>query len=392
VTDPATKTPLGRYLGWRLFAPDNWGGGLVDKHIGERGWRDFLPSGDEPAPIVPRWRDAAQVATVGIFIILFVIALSLARPVALPTAAAFVVTMMLSPLSVRAERYHIPSLVTAIVLWLLVIAIFYAVIALVASPVVEWLHKAPDIGRTIQEKLALLDGPLTALRDIRNAILPGDAGKSVNVDFMALAQQAVSVVTPAVGQLLIFFVALFFMLFGRRRLRNLLVTFFRDRDARLRVLRILSNIEHNLTVYLSVTTLINAGVGIGAGLIAAAVGLPSPVAWGVLGFVLNFIPYIGAASVEFGMFLVGLVTFPTLTYAMVAPLLYMGMGLVEGQFVMPSLIGRRLTLNPLVVFLSLVFWAWLWGPIGAFLAVPLLIIGMVAAVHLFPRHDPELPD
>ena len=116
----------------------------MDKHIGEQGWRDRLPAGDEPVPIVPRWRDAAQVATVGIFIILFVIALDLARPIALPTAAAFVVTMMLSPLSERAERYRIPSLVTAVVLWLLVLAIFYAVIMLVSSPVVEWAKRAPD--------------------------------------------------------------------------------------------------------------------------------------------------------------------------------------------------------------------------------------------------------
>jgi predicted PurR-regulated permease PerM len=364
----------------------------VDKHIGERGWRELLPSGDEPAAVVPRWRDAAQVATVGIFIILFVIALDLARPVALPTAAAFVVTMMLSPLSERAERYRIPSLVTAIVLWLLVLAVFYAVIVLVSSPVVEWAKRAPDIGNSIREKLALLDRPLDALRDLRNALLPADSGKAVNFDIVALIQQAVSFVTPALGQLLIFFVALFFMLLGRRRLRHVMVAFFHEREARLRTLRIMNNIEANLTRYLNVVAVINAGVGLGAGIIAAAVGLPNPIAWGVLGFVLNFIPYIGAAIMELGMFLVGLITFPTLGYALLAPLLYIGMGLIEGQFLTPSIVGRRLTLNPLTVFLSLVFWAWLWGPVGAFLAVPLLIIGMVAAVHLFPRHDPELPD
>jgi predicted PurR-regulated permease PerM len=364
----------------------------VDKHIGERGWRDLLPAGDEPVPIVPRWRDAAQVATVGIFIILFVIALDLARPFALPTAAAFVVTMMLSPLSERAERYRIPSLVTAVVLWLLVLAIFYAVIMLVSSPVVEWAKRAPDIGNSIQQKLALLDQPLGALRDLRNSLLPADSGKAVNFDVVALLQQAVSFVTPAVGQLLIFFVTLFFMLLGRRRLRHVLVALFRDRDARLRMLRIMNNIEANLTGYLNVVAVINAGVGVGAGIIAAAVGLPNPIAWGVLGFVLNFIPYIGAAIIEIGMFLVGLITFPTVSYALLAPLLYIGMGLIEGQFITPSVLGRRFTLNPLTVFLALVFWAWLWGPVGAFLAVPLLIIGLVAAMHLFPKHEPDLPD
>ncbi len=85
---------------------------------------------------------------------------------------------------------------------------------------VDWIGKAPDIGRSIQDKLELLDAPLAALRDMRNAVLPAQAGKDINVDLVAIAQGAVSVVTPALGQILIFFVALFFMLLGRRRLRQ----------------------------------------------------------------------------------------------------------------------------------------------------------------------------
>ena len=366
----------------------------MDKHIGMKGWRDLLPVIEpQPVTITGRgWRTAAQVSTVGIFFILFIVGLSLARPVALPVAAAFVVTMMLSPLSSRAEYYRVPSPVTATVLWLLVLGIFYAVILLVASPVVDWVHKAPDIGRSIQEKLLLLDRPLNALRDLRNAVLPNEAGKAINIDMVAIAQQALLVVTPAAMQMLIFFVTLFFMLLGRRQLRNVIVQYFRNRDARLSALRIMSNIEHNLTGYLSVVAIINAGVGIGAAIIAATVGLPNPLAWGVLGFVMNFIPYIGAAIMELGMFLVGLVAFPTLSYALLAPMLYIAMGLLEGQFITPSIVGRHFTLNPLTVFLALVFWAWLWGPVGAFLAVPLLIIGMVAAAHLFPKHVPDLPE
>ena len=337
------------------------------------------------------WRNAAQAATVGIFVILFFVALSLARAIILPVTAAFVLTMMLSPLSERADRYGMPPLLTATVLWLLVGTVFYGVIALVSAPVVDWIHKAPDIGRSLQEKLQLLDRPMAALRDVRDAVLPEQSDKGINVDLVAIVQQAVSFATPALGQILIFSVTLFFMLLGRRRLRHVLVRFFGQHEARLRTLRIMNDIERNLTGYLSVVAVINAGVGVGAGIIAAVVGLPSPVAWGVLGFVMNFIPYIGAGIMEIGMFLVGLVTFPSLTHAIVAPVLYLGMGLIEGQFLTPSILGRHFTLNPLTVFLALVFWAWLWGPAGAFLAVPLLIIGMVAAAHLFPRDAPDLP-
>jgi predicted PurR-regulated permease PerM len=317
---------------------------------------------------------------------LFFVALSLAKAIILPVTAAFVVTLMLSPLSERADLYRVPQWLTALVLWLGAVAVAFGVVDLVSAPVIDWVHKAPDIGRSIQDKLQVLSRPLSGLREIRDALLPAQSDKGVKVDVVAIVQQTILFASPALGQILIFFVTLFFMLLGRRRLRHLVVRFFSHHEVRLRSLRIMNDIETNLTGYLSVMAIINAGVG------AAVVGLPSPVAWGVLGFVLNFIPYIGAGIMELGMFLVGLVTFPTLTYAFIAPLLYILMGLIEGQFLTPSILGRRFTLNPLTVFISLVFWAWLWGPAGAFLAVPLLIIGMVAVAHLFPKHEPDLPE
>jgi predicted PurR-regulated permease PerM len=350
---------------------------------------------EDPKPVaeVSRlWRTTAQAATIGIFVILLVAALELARPVLLPVASAFVVTMMLGPLSSRAERYRVPSVVSATVLWLLVIAVFYGVIVLLSAPAVEWIGKAPEIGRNIQEKLRVLDQPLAALQDMRNALLPSDTKAGLGFDIVSIVQPAVIIVTPAIGQIIVFFGALFFMLLGRTRLRRVLVAFFQDRDARLRTLKIMNDIEHNLTGYLSMVALINFAVGLAAGLVAWLVGLPDPMAWGVLGVVLNFIPYIGALIMEAALFLVGLVTFPTLSYALLAPLLFLVFATLEGHFITPSLVGRRLTLNPLTVFLSLVFWTWLWGPIGAFLAVPLLIMVLVVVGHLFPNEEPELPE
>ncbi len=352
----------------------------------------FALAVSDPQPVkevAHLWRTAAQSATIGMFVILFVVALSLARPVLLPVASAFVVAMMLGPLSARAERHHVPSLLTAIVLWLLVVAVFYGVIALLAAPALDWIGKAPDIGRSIQEKLHVLDRPLAALQDLRDALLPSDKKGSLGVDIMAFVQPAVLVITPAIGQTFIFFGTLFFMLLGRSRLRRVLVAFFDEHDARLRTLKIMSDIEQNLTGYLSIVALINIAIGFCGGVAAWIAGLPDPLAWAVLAFILNFIPYIGALIMEAALFMVGLVTFPTLTAALFAPLLFLALATLEGHFITPSIMGRRLTLNPLTVFLSLVFWTWLWGPVGAFLAVPLLIMAMVVVDHLFP--EPELP-
>ena len=352
----------------------------------------FAITDPQPVSEVSRfWRTAAQAATIGMFLILLVVALSLGRPILLPVASAFVVSMMLGPLSARAERYRVPSLVSALALWLLVIAVFYGVIVLLAGPALDWIGKAPDIGRNIQEKLHILDRPIAALQDLRDALLPSDKRGSLGVDIMSFVQPAILIVTPAIGQMLTFFGTLFFMLLGRSRLRRVLVAFFDERDARLRTLKIMNDIEHNLTGYLSIVTIINVAIGFCGGFAAWVTGLPDPVAWAVLAFILNFIPYIGALIMEAALFVVGLVTFPTLTHALIAPLLFLALATLEGHFITPSVMGHRLTLNPLTVFLSLVFWTWLWGPVGAFLAVPLLIVGLVVIDHLFPDDEPELP-
>lgn len=356
--------------------------------------RRFLLAINDPKPIAhvsTVWRTVSQAAAIGIFIILFVVALDLARAMLLPATSAFVIGLMLGPLSARARAYGIPSLITAIVLWLLVVVVFYGVIILLSAPALDWIGKAPEIGRIIKEKLQVLDRPLSALQDLRNAILPQGENSRFGFDIANFVQPALIVVTPAIGQIFIFFGTLFFFLLGRARLRHVLVILFENHDSRLRTLKIINDIERNLTNYLSVVAVINFVVGLGACLIAYFIGLPNLVAWGVLAFILNFIPYIGALIMEAVLLAVGLVTFPTLIQALIAPVLYFGFTTLEGHFITPSIMGRRLALNPLTVFLALIFWTWLWGPIGAFLAVPLLIVALVAINHLFPQEERVLP-
>ena len=121
-------------------------------------------------------------------------------------------------------------------------------------------------------------------------------------------------------------------------------------------------------------------------------GLPNPIILGLVAMALNYVPYIGAACTTVILLGVGLVTFPSLGYALVPPAAFVGVATVEGQFITPTVLGHRLTLNPLAVLLALAFWAWLWGPMGAFLAVPLTIIVLVTMTHLFPPDESKLPD
>jgi len=337
------------------------------------------------------WRTAAQAATIGIFVIALGAAVDYSRPILLPIISAFMLAIMLGPLTSLAGRFGVPSVVSAAVLWLLSVAVFYGIIVSLSVPIVDSLDKGPQLAAAIKQKLHLLDRPLSALQDLQKALLPNTPDSTMTFSFISVLRPAVTIVTPAIGQMVIFFGTLFFALLGRRQMRRSMIAFFDGRDARLRTLRILNDVESNLTSYLSVVAVINLGVGIAACAIAFAAGLPNPLAWGVLGFILNFVPYLGALLMELIFFAVGLLSFPTLGQALLAPLAYLAVATLEGHFITPSIMGYRLLLNPLVVFLALVFWSWMWGPIGALLAVPLLIVMLVVINHLFPKDEAPLP-
>ena len=207
-----------------------------------------------------------------------------------------------------------------------------------------------------------------------------------------ILQPVVSVLSPAIGQLLLFFGTLFFYLSGHNSIQQNLVAVFREREARLRALHTMRDIERNLASYLGVVTAINSTIGILVATGAWIIGLPAPFAWGVLAFILNYVPYIGPATTLVTLFAVGLISFPSLSYALIAPACFLCLSTIEGQIVTPSVIGRTLTVNPMMVFLAIAFWAWLWGPFGALLANPLLIVSLVALKHLFPKQAVTLPD
>jgi predicted PurR-regulated permease PerM len=219
-------------------------------------------------------------------------------------------------------------------------------------------------------------------------------GKTVAVEQsqLALVTPVISVVTPAVVEITLFFVTLIFFLATQMDFRSYMVSFFTSRDAKLRFLRIASDIEDHLASYVAIVTVINFGLGVVVALGAWLFGFPNPIIFGILAMALNYIPYIGAACLTLIILGVGLVTFPSLSFALIPPAAFVAAATIEGQFVTPAVLGARLTLNPLMVLLALAFWAWLWGPLGAFLAVPLTMVGLVTLHHLFPPDESKLPD
>lgn len=188
--------------------------------------------------------------------------------------------------------------------------------------------------------------------------------------------------TPLVSETLIFLVSLVFNLIYHRDIQSGMLLVFRNDSARQMAKDILKDIQANTSIYFGTLTVVNICLGIAATVLTWLVGLPHPFLWGMLAAVLNFIPYVGAAIVIATLFVVGLIVFSAFSHAVIAPLAYLGITALEGQVITPTLIGHRLTINPFLVFLSIACWSWMWGPVGAFLGVPILLCAMVAVRRL----------
>jgi predicted PurR-regulated permease PerM len=351
------------------------------------------------AEVVPTdtWLRMSQFATVGLFVIAVLWAAYVAQPVVVPVVLAWTIATIVLPVVKWLQDHGVPRVVAVVGVALALIALIVTLLGLLSTPVAYWLGRASELGALMRQKLEMMTQPLAMLDEVRKALNAitlgsGDGGIKVETQSGTLLTTIVGVLTPAVSQFILFIGALIFYLVYQKRIRTTAVFFVRDREARLTTLRTLSDIDSNMTIYFGTFTVVNLCLGVVTAALTWFVGLPNPLLWGVLAAVLNYVPYIGPAIVTATLGVAGLLAFPTLGEAAVAPLVYIAIVTVEGQFVTPSVIGRRLTLNPFAVFLAIAFCTWLWGPIGAFLAVPLLMAVTVALGNAFGEEKPFLPE
>jgi predicted PurR-regulated permease PerM len=342
------------------------------------------------------WRDAPRIAVIGIFVLLLGAFLYAARSLVAPIVAAACVSITFGPLAVRAARYRVPPALVALGCVGLVILVANIGMVLLAGVLADWAARAPEFAAALKEKAVFLERPLATWRELQLSLASvlGTPVEPIKFEVPAkdVIANVVNFLTPAVGELVVFFGCLFFFLLSRNSQRQHLVLMFEGQDARLRALRILNALEANLTRYLVLVSLVNVVVGLVAAAIAYAFGLPSPALWGVVAFMLNYIPYVGPAIVAIILLVLGLISLPTVPAALMAPALFVAFATVEGHFITPSIVGRQLTVSPLALFLSLAFWTWLWGPLGTFLATPILIAAVVIQNHTRDSDDVKLPE
>lgn len=340
----------------------------------------------EPAPVVmPR---IVNVAIVGTFLILLLGVLYYARGFFLPLILALLVTLAFLPLARSLSRRGIPPVATAIMIVLAIGAGLVGLSLLLAEPTSRMLAEAPKIVAEIRERLGGGDGPLSRLVEASEQIQeiaegtdePGAPQKVVLAQpgIISWAADTLSGIGGTLGATLLFVV---FLLSSGDLFLQKLVRILPTLSDKKRSLRVVHDVESEVSRYLFTITLINIGFGTAVGLSMAALGMPNPVLWGVGAALLNYVPYLGALV---GMSLaaaIGLITFPTLTMAALPPLAYFICNAIEGSVVTPLTLGRRLELNPVAILVALAFGGWMWGIVGALIAVPLLVVIKVFCDH-----------
>jgi predicted PurR-regulated permease PerM len=334
--------------------------------------------------------DVHSIALTGIFLLLFFYTLYFGRDFFLPVTLALILSFLLVPLVRGLARFYIPYAIGASLVLVVVLGITSYGVYQLSEPVSEWIAKGPQSLRQVQLKLRQfkqsIDEVNEAAKQVEQMTNMGENRRT----------QTVQVERPGLGNLMltetqeflvgsaVMVVLLFFLLSsGDLFLRKLVRVLPRLQDKKLAV-EIMLQIEEDISTYLLTVTLINVGVGLTISLAFFFLGMPSPVLWGVMATLLNFIPYLGALAGIVVVTLVAILTFDTIGQILLVPGVYFVLNIIEANFVTPVALGRRLTFNPVVIFLWVIFWGWLWGAAGALVAVPLLAILKIVCDQIEP--------
>jgi predicted PurR-regulated permease PerM len=333
----------------------------------------------------PRW------AVIGIFLMLLIGGMAYARSFLMPVVMAFLLALVFSPIRRSLGRVGVPAGAAAfLIVGLLLVGIVAGVGAL-AQPVSGWIERAPLIGLQLDWKLRELRGATESVRDVAEQMERLTSGaddpavQRVVVEDGGNVLMMAATVPAVLAQVAFTLVLLFFLLASGDLFYQKIVYAMPTFPDKRRAVLIARDIERKLSHYLLTITLINVGLGVAVGLALWWLGMPNPLLFGVMACLLNYVPFLGAVIGVVIATIVAILTFPTLPPAFAVGAVYFLLTAVEGQIITPWLVGRRLQLNAVVVFLSVTLFAWLWSVIGMLVATPLLVL-----VRTFCEHVPGL--
>jgi predicted PurR-regulated permease PerM len=320
--------------------------------------------------------------------------LYLGKEILLPLVLAIVLKLLLQPeMRLLQERLRLPGPLAALLLIVAGFGVMAAVGLTISVPASGWIEKAPESLPLLKDKISILRQPLDYLQYGLNQLesITGSrsgaeaTGRTVTVEQSSgLASYLATGTTTTLSRFFTTMVILFFLLVsGDRLLRGFVEVLPRFKDKRTAV-EIASETVDNISGYLLTITMMNTLVGVATGIAMQLCGLGDPILWGVMAFLLNYVPVLGPMTGVVIFFVAGAVSFDWPWYALIPAGIYLVIHIAEGETITPMLLAKRFTLNPVLVILSLFFWHMIWGIPGALLAVPLLAIFKIVADRIDP--------
>lgn len=335
----------------------------------------------------------SQVALIVIGAVVLFAALHALSDIFAPLALALVTGVVLSPVSDYCDRHHLPRTMAALVT-LLITLVLLTLLFLIFQPAAEQLvAQAPKVLRDLHQAMETLrsiaQGLAKMSTNVSEAITPeakaaagtAKAAKDAGVHVPTVAS-ALMMAPAILAQFTVFAGSLFFFLLTRAEIYDWAARRLAPPAERGALVGRMRDAERRVSRYFLTIALINAGLGLATAAALQLMGLPQAMTWGLVVFVLNFVPYLGPALALAGLIYAGVAAFDGAD-ALLAAAAYVGLIILESQFVTPTLVGRNTAVNPLLVFLALIFGFWLWGPMGGIVAIPLLIwaLVLVGALH-----------
>lgn len=335
-------------------------------------------------------RTTSQLVIVFLGVVAGVVVLMAGQVVLAPVFLAIIIGLMFGPVADRLEHRGISSGISAAIVVLMFIALLLGGMVLFAVPLSEWVGRAPAIWAKIQAEMVNWQAPLEAIGAMQEQ-LKSVLGSSDTVEVTVADGNQVlnlALIAPSIlAEVLVFLLSLYFYLATRDNIRIAVLSICVTRRMRWRTAHVFNEVESKVSRFLLAVTGLNVVVGVAVTLETWALGLPSPLLWGALAAVLNYIPYLGQAVMLVILLAVGISTQNGLLWILAPALVYAAINFIEGQVLFPALIGKAVTLNPFLIFLSISFWIWAWGPIGSLVAVPSLLILQSLVINVLPMRE-----
>ena len=341
------------------------------------------------AELLQRPFDVRSIALTGLFILAVFYTIYFMRSILLPIVLALLLSFLFRPIVRVLAKLKIPLSVSAAFILIGLLALVGYGITALATPAVGWLQKAPAGLTELEHKLLPVKESVAQVTKATGEIEKLAAPEPQTAPKVEVKRHPITemffVRTPEfIASAVLLSILLYFLLVYDQAFIAKLVKLLPTLSDKKTAVSIAHDIESHVSRYLFTITAINTCLGLAVGTAVGLLGLPNPVMWGVMVALLNFVPYLGALAGIICMTIGAVLSFDSLGYALIFPAVYLAFGTLEGSFITPWVMGRSLTLNPVIILLSLTFWGWMWGIVGIILAVPILAAFKIFCAHTKP--------